>query len=205
MPVLTAPDRPLSDGVVTLRPWRPGDRDAVVRAVQDPEIPRWTLVPSPYGAAEFEAWMAEQTKQRASGTGAHLLVVDDGGRLLGAVGVQLTEDAPDIGYWCVREHRGRGYTARAVRLLSEHVRGLGFPRVDVVVHQDNHASQRVAAAAGFRRRAGSPRSSASVAVPSTSVSCHRELRHSRIRQRRCRRGLRVRRRPLAEAGQRDRA
>jgi RimJ/RimL family protein N-acetyltransferase len=154
VPVLVPPDGPLADGVVRLRGWRPGDRAAVVAAVRDPEIPRWTLVPSPYGPAEYDAWMAEQARQRAAGTGLHLLVVDERDRLLGATGVQLTEYAPDIGYWCAREHRGRGYTARAVRLLRDHVRALGFPRVDILVHPDNRASQRVAEAAGFERLPG---------------------------------------------------
>ena len=38
----------LRDGDLTLRPPRPDDADAVTAACQDPEIPRWTLVPSPY-------------------------------------------------------------------------------------------------------------------------------------------------------------
>jgi RimJ/RimL family protein N-acetyltransferase len=85
---------------------------AVVVALQDPEIPRWTTVPSPYGSARYEDWLVEQAQQRAACTGLHVLVVDDQDRLLGATGVQLTEAAPDIGYWCVREHRGHGYTTR---------------------------------------------------------------------------------------------
>jgi RimJ/RimL family protein N-acetyltransferase len=154
MPVLLPPDEPLTDGVVTLRAWRPQDRDAVVAALQDPDIPRWTQVPSPYGPAQYDAWLAQQAEQRAAGAGLHFLVVDGEDRLLGATGVQLTEDAPDIGYWCARERRRRGYTARAVRLLRGHVRALGFARVDIFVHEGNRPSQRVAEAAGFTRKPG---------------------------------------------------
>jgi RimJ/RimL family protein N-acetyltransferase len=154
VPALTPPDRPLTDGVIRLRAWEPEDRDAVVAALQDPEIPRWTRVPSPYGPADFDDWLAEQFLQAAAGTGVHFLVVDADGRILGATGAQHTEDAPDIGYWCVREHRGRGYVARAVRLLLGHLRALGFTHIDILVHQDNRASQRVAEAAGFARRPG---------------------------------------------------
>ncbi|MGH2943578.1 MAG: GNAT family N-acetyltransferase, partial [Solirubrobacteraceae bacterium] len=154
MPALVSPERPLTDGVVTLRAWRPLDRDAVVAALQDPEIPRWTLVPSPYGPAQYDDWLIQQDEQRAAGAGLHLLIVDDEDRLLGATGVQLTEEAPDIGYWCAREQRRRGYTARAVRLLCGYVHALGFPRVDIFVHEDNRPSQRVAEAAGFTRRPG---------------------------------------------------
>lgn len=139
---------------MTLRAWRPEDRDAVIAALQDPEIPRWTQVPAPYGRSEYDAWLTQQDEQRAAGSGLHFLVVDDRDRLLGAAGVQLTEDTPDIGYWCVREQRRRGYTGRAVRLLCRHVHALGFPRVDILVHQDNQSSQRVAEAAGFKRDPG---------------------------------------------------
>ena len=154
MTILAPPSAPLSDGVVMLRAWRPQDRDSVVAAVQDPEIPRWTSVPSPYRSADYNAWLEAQREQLVAGVGLHFLVVDMDERLLGAIGVQLTEAAPDIGYWCVREHRGRGYTARAVRLLSGHVRALGFTSVDIYVHEENLASQHVAAATGFTRVAG---------------------------------------------------
>jgi RimJ/RimL family protein N-acetyltransferase len=145
VPPLTPPDPPLSDGVVTLRAWRPEDRDAVVAALQDPEIPRWTTIPSPYGPAEYDAWLE---RQRTS-DGLHLLVVDGQDRVVGAVGMQLTEAVPDIGYWCAAEHRGRGHTVRAVRLLRDHLRSLGHERIDIYVHHENVASQRVARAAGF--------------------------------------------------------
>lgn len=154
MCVLTMPDRPLTDGVVTLRTYRPEDCDAIVAALQDPEIPRWTQVPSPYGPAQYEAWLIQQAEQRSAGTGLHVLVVDGHDHVLGATGVQLTEAAPDIGYWCTREHRRRGYSTRAVRLLCRHVHALGFPRVDVFVHEDNQPSQRVAEAAGLQRQPG---------------------------------------------------
>ena len=148
------PASPLTDGVVTLRAYRPEDRDAVIGALADPEIPRWTGVPSPYGPEHYDAWLRLQDERRAAGSGLHFLVVDDEDRLLGATGVQLTEGAPDIGYWCVAEHRRRGYSARAVRVLCGHVHSLGFPRVDIFVHPDNVPSQRVAQAAGFEREPG---------------------------------------------------
>jgi RimJ/RimL family protein N-acetyltransferase len=101
------------------------------------------------GVASVAGWQREE-----AGVGVHFLVVGMEDRLLGAAGVQLTEAAPDIGYRCAREHRGQGYTARAVRLLSRHVRALGFTRVDIYAHAANEASQHVAAAAGFARVAG---------------------------------------------------
>jgi hypothetical protein len=88
VPRLAPPEAPLSDGVGTLRAWRADDAQAVVAALQDREIPRWTSVPSLSGIPEFEAWMDEQAQQQTSGLGLHPLVVDRHDRLLGAVGVQ---------------------------------------------------------------------------------------------------------------------
>ena len=38
----------LREGELLLRPWRPDDAEAVYQACQDPLIPRWTTVPSPF-------------------------------------------------------------------------------------------------------------------------------------------------------------
>ena len=42
------PDPPLTDGEIRLRPWERRDVPAVTAACQDPEIPRWTVVPRNY-------------------------------------------------------------------------------------------------------------------------------------------------------------
>ena len=49
---------------------------ALVEACQDPEIARWTMVPSPYGAEEGTRFLELARERRASGWGAHYLVVD---------------------------------------------------------------------------------------------------------------------------------
>jgi RimJ/RimL family protein N-acetyltransferase len=48
MPQPRLPYPPLSDGEIVLRAWTLSDAPALTRACQDPEIPRWTVVPSPY-------------------------------------------------------------------------------------------------------------------------------------------------------------
>src|SRR5436190_22510813 len=72
----------LTDGIVTLRPKRPEDADAITAACQDPEIPRWTLVPSPYTREHAVEWIAQQDLRSAS-----LLAVDADGTLLGSFSV----------------------------------------------------------------------------------------------------------------------
>ncbi len=54
---LTLTDTPLSDGVVTLRGFESSDVDMLVELCRDPEIPRWTLVPSPYTAQHAHEYL----------------------------------------------------------------------------------------------------------------------------------------------------
>ncbi len=155
----------LRDGDLLLRPKRPEDADAITAACQDPEIPRWTLVPSPYTRADAEAFIAADAEAAADGTAAGLLAVDArDGTLLGSFGVMELDREPgygEIGYWVAAEARGRGIATRAVRLLAEWGRReLGLTRIDVLPHRANAASRRVAEKAGFTATGelvGSPR------------------------------------------------
>ena len=151
----------LPDGDLVLRPKRPEDVDAITAACQDPEIPRWTFVPSPYTRADAEAFLARSAEEQAAGKTVHLLAVDaDDDRLLGSFSVMELDREPgygEIGYWVVAEARGRGVATRAVRLLADWARAeLGLTRIDILPHKDNAPSRRVAEKAGFRRhrRAG---------------------------------------------------
>ena len=45
MPAIPLPNPPLTDGEIRLRAWKARDAPAVTAACQDPEIPRWTVVP----------------------------------------------------------------------------------------------------------------------------------------------------------------
>jgi RimJ/RimL family protein N-acetyltransferase len=143
----------LSDGVVTLRPGRAEDAGALVAACQDPEIPRWTRVPSPYARADALRFLTGVMAEAESGAAAGLAAVDAGGALLGSFGVVTIDrhrGVGEVGYWVAREARGRGVAARAVRLLCAWALcDLGLQRLEIVSHRDNAASIRVAERAGF--------------------------------------------------------
>jgi RimJ/RimL family protein N-acetyltransferase len=144
----------LSDGVVRLRLMAEADLPAIVAACQDPEIPRWTRVPEPYGESEARGWFEQETAQRARGEQLGLLIVDPGnGRLLGSVGivhVDRQEGRCELGYWMARDSRGRGLATRAVRLLSGWTfENLSVDRIEIHAEPENAASRRVAERAGF--------------------------------------------------------
>ena len=137
----------LEDEEIVLREPTDDDVPALTEALQDPEIPRWTRVPSPYTEDDARAWLASTDEER-------FLIVDRGtGELLGGVGLRPDEDgAAEIGYWVKREARGRGVAPRAVRLASEWgLRDFGLARISLMTEPENTASQRVAEKAGYRR------------------------------------------------------
>jgi RimJ/RimL family protein N-acetyltransferase len=145
----------LRDGDLVLRPKTPGDAEALVAACQDAEIPRWTLVPSPYTRADADHYIALSEHEAAAGTGVHLIAVDAvDGRLLGSFSVMELDREPgygEIGYWVAAGARGRGIATRAVRLLTDWARSdLGLTRIEILPHKDNAPSQRVAEKAGYR-------------------------------------------------------
>ena len=145
----------LHDGDLVLRPKTPADADAIVDACQDPEIPRWTLVPSPYTRADADDYIALSEQEAAAGTGVHLIAVDAGdGRLLGSFGLMELDRRPgyaEIGYWVAAGARGRGVATRAVRLLTDWARSeLGLTLIEILPHKDNAPSRRVAEKAGYR-------------------------------------------------------
>jgi RimJ/RimL family protein N-acetyltransferase len=144
----------LTDGQITLRPRHESDLDALVAACQDPEIPRWTSVPSPYTRADAEAHHAATANDAAEGRAVRLFAVDArDDTLLGSISLLDLDREPgyaEIGYWVVAEARGRRVATRAVELLTAWGHDvLGLDRIEVIAHRDNLPSRRVAERAGF--------------------------------------------------------
>jgi RimJ/RimL family protein N-acetyltransferase len=157
VPALALPDPPLSDGVVALRPPTHADVPTLVEICQDPEIARFTTVPTPYGETEAHAWLQRVADGLAEGTQVTQAVVDaaDPDVLLGSVGlhaIDLELRAAEVGYLLAPRVRGRGLATRAVRLVCAWgFQTLGLQRVELRAMADNAASQAVAVRAGFQR------------------------------------------------------
>ena len=137
-----------------LRPLRDSDTPALLEACQDPDVPRWTSVPSPYRRADAEAFIAQQDLQRATGQGVTFAIADpDDDGLLGTIGVHPRgEGRAEVGYWLAPWARGRGAMTSAVRLAAAWAfEALAVARVELMAHPENAASQRVAERAGFTR------------------------------------------------------
>ena len=146
----------VTDGTVRLRLMAEDDLPAVVDAVQDPLIPRFTTVPAPYGESEARQWQRMATTGFAAGTDLATLIVDaDDGRLLGAVGIHGLNPQTgrcSAGYWLAAAERGHGFATRGLRLLCGYAFDeLGLKRVELWIEPANRASLAVAERAGFTR------------------------------------------------------
>jgi RimJ/RimL family protein N-acetyltransferase len=155
MPAIPLPNPPLTDGEILLRAWEPRDAPAVTAACQDPEIPRWTVVPQGYTERHARDFIDSTAADLASGRELALAVVDTDDRLLGALGISnfdWTDLKAEIGYWMAADVRRRGIGARATRLLAVWaLTTLGLERLELLANPANEASQRLAERAGFSR------------------------------------------------------
>lgn len=137
--------------LTALRPWTEPDIDFIFDACQDPDIQRWTTVPSPYGRQDAVDYVHEIAPGAWTDGGGVFAVVDASERPVGSIGCHgLRDGIGEVGYWTAREHRGHGYTADALRTLAywllDH---RGAERVELFAEPDNAGSRRVAEAGGF--------------------------------------------------------
>lgn len=165
----------LVDGDLRLRPATVDDVPAILRICQDPEIQRWTRVPSPYSEQHAHAFVSLSAAGVEEETDAHLLVVDAvTDDALGAAGLSVSpaDLAGEVGYWVAAEARGQGVATRATRLLCrfglEELR-LGYIGLEAAA--DNRASNVVARRLGFTHEG--TRRSATIAGPAADPAAPR--------------------------------
>jgi RimJ/RimL family protein N-acetyltransferase len=149
----------LTDGLVTLRPWRDDDAHALVRRINDPDVAAFLdLVPHPYTPADASEWFAIAAEGWSAATSATFAVHVDGlDGAVGGLGIRFLGDLDDgcaeVGYWVGADARGRGVATAATRLAArwafENVPELA--RLQLRAAVENVASNRVAEKAGFTR------------------------------------------------------
>jgi RimJ/RimL family protein N-acetyltransferase len=151
----------LTDGVVTLRRQHPDDLELHLAAVDDEQM-RWLWEPG-----DRERYEAMSTDQRRAHQLQHLQASHDSfgpgpkwcfsadladRRYVVYVDCDLANDnvptgQANISYVCSPEHRGKGYTSRAVRLLFDFLRlHTDAKEAHILVERENVASTRVATA-----------------------------------------------------------
>ncbi|UYO96199.1 GNAT family N-acetyltransferase [Microbacterium sp. M28] len=99
------------------------DVDAINEACQDPEIPRWTTVPSPYTREHAEDFVGSVAGGWAEEKDFVWAIRADG-RLVGMIGLHHVNPDPagtdaEIGFWVVSDARGKGYLTEAARTVID--------------------------------------------------------------------------------------
>ena len=152
-PAAPLPRPVLSDGLLSLRPLASTDADDIAAACQDPQISRWTAVPSPYTRSDAEAFIRRQSTDEVwavEPTWAVTVVPDD--RWCGTITLRLDDSAgADIGYLLAPWARGAGHAPRALRLVCAWgFSALGLQVVTWHAFVGNEASLQSARRVGFQ-------------------------------------------------------
>ena len=153
-----------------LRPWRDDEAEvaAVTRACSDPVTQRWLAhLPRGYSPDDARAFLRRAPEGAATGRSVAWAVApvlpttDDqaagSGSATGSLSLfdlDAPYGTPELGWWADPSVRGRGVVAAAVRAgadwaLHAAPDGVRTHRLNVQVDAGNHASMRVALAAGF--------------------------------------------------------
>jgi RimJ/RimL family protein N-acetyltransferase len=150
--LIPLPDPPLQDDVVALRPWTMGDVAVVAAACQDPEIPRWTMVPTAYTEDDAREFLRRVTQDSEDQRNMAITRAGDD-RAIGSITIFLVKPGvAEFGYWLASEVRGKGYTPRALRLFARWAFDeLRLPRLQLGTLPGNTSSERVAEKVGFSR------------------------------------------------------
>ena len=97
------------------------DVDAITAACQDPEVSRWTTVPSPYTRKDGEDFVGLVADWWADGVET-VWAIRRSDELAGMIGLhKITSHAhggeAEIGYWGTAAHRGQGVMGEAGRAV----------------------------------------------------------------------------------------
>lgn len=140
---------------LVLRAPTEADIDAITEACQDPEIARWTTVPSPYNREDAEHFVRLVAGSWADDSEAVWGIYADD-ELVGMIGLHgiaahFSGTSAELGYWVAPAARGAGHLSEAARAVIDWgFAELGLVRIRWQAVAGNIPSARAARALGFR-------------------------------------------------------
>jgi RimJ/RimL family protein N-acetyltransferase len=157
---MLSPDYPIATERLLLRPFAPGDLDALVPIHADPGVVRY-LYWDVRDRDELRGVLEEKSTRTAlakAGDALNLAAVTaDSGELVGDMTLFWHSEehrAGEVGYMLHPAHNGRGYATEAARaLLRLGFEELGLHRISGRIDARNAASARVLERLGMRREA----------------------------------------------------
>lgn len=147
----------LRHGLLTLRPVEEKDILSIYEACQDPVIPRFTTVPSPYTMEHARSFVLEQSPTRFAQKSELLLVITTGHseeeEFCGVISfhtASVVNHVTELGYWIAAPARGRGTGTTAVKVITEYgLSTIGLRRIEALVDVENVASKKLLVSAGY--------------------------------------------------------
>lgn len=145
-------------GKVRLR--KPADEDivAIFDACQDPQIPRFTTVPSIYTMAHALDFVQRVDASLEVAREIPFIIeygVGDDATFAGVISlhtINLNNHCAEIGYWMSSTMRGKGIGTIAAKIITDYgIQTLGFRRIEAAVDIANNYSQKLLLAAGYER------------------------------------------------------
>lgn len=146
------PNGGIGDGVITLRVGTADDAVPLHTEQSNPEARRWALF-EPASESEMAALAARAGLEWLVGPRGLMVIVDN---VSGEVAGRLTLRAvvpphvADVGYGVLPAFRGRGYSARALRVIASWTFGeANYARLELGIKSGNAASRAAAISGGF--------------------------------------------------------
>ncbi len=140
-----------------LRTFVPTDIDEVYAAAQDPDIQRWTTIPSPYARVDAEYFINRVVADGWLGDTEYTFAIrtENRGPVVGAISLHHPRAGSwEIGFWTAKRFRGRGYMTEAVLGVAHWAfTDLSCPRLEWRAEVGNVGSLTVAERAGFTMEA----------------------------------------------------
>ena len=116
----------LRHGLISLRPVQEDDIEKIFQACQDPLIPRFTTVPSPYAMTHAQFFVQEQIPSRFASKTELVFVISIGQEedeqfcgLISFHTVSLGNHAAELGFWMATPALGKGIGAQAATVITE--------------------------------------------------------------------------------------
>jgi RimJ/RimL family protein N-acetyltransferase len=149
----------LTDGVITLRPYRVSDIGSVYEAVRESvsELSVWMSWCRPgYSIEETKTWIESQHGKWEKGAEYNFAILNNSEpSYLGGCGLNVIDrdcGVANLGYWVRTSQTYRGIATSATLLLAQFAfNELKLNRIELTVAVDNQASLRVAEKAGATR------------------------------------------------------
>jgi RimJ/RimL family protein N-acetyltransferase len=142
-------------GDLRLRSWSVDDSDAVLAAMQDPEVRIWNGFEGDLSLEDVGVWLTRRMNWSSGDHASWAVVEAAGDQLVGSVSlhhIDADQGDAEIGYWTAPAARGRGVASAVVDAVCRWAfETLPIDRIELCHAVENEASGRVAEKAGFQQ------------------------------------------------------